>query len=202
MAWPCFWTEETGEVDISLRRYRDTIEGEPPCPGPRTHHDAQVIVVREPHRRDAEGVLNAIPVEEYADRPDWPAACGCGYVFVPEDHWQVNQEPLYRAVATGQEWRQHSLPVGAMYHAPWYGVWGVGADGIALMVVLPPERPDMRANFWHVDGPANHGDGTLVPNAWTRTGDPRDPPTLTVNPSIQTDEYHGYLHDGVLTDPL
>lgn len=200
MAWPCFWTEETGECDISLRRYRSGVAGEPECPGPRTYHDARVIVAREPHRRDAEGILEAFAVEDYAGRPGWPAACGCGYVFVADDEWQVNQEPLYRAVATGQEWRQHSLPVGAMYHAPWYGVWGVGADGIALMVVLPPDRPDMRANFWHVDGPSRR-DGVAGPG-WTRTGDPRDPSTLTVNPSILTAEYHGFLVAGELSNPL
>jgi len=200
MTWTCIWTEETGEVDITLRRYSPSATVDPPCPGPRSYHDASVVIGREPHRRSASGTLEAIFAEDYAGNAGWPVACGCGYVFVPEDEWQVNQEPIYRDPATGQEWGQQSLPVGAMYHAPWYGSLGMGADGIALTVALPPERPDMRPNFWHVDGPSrNNG----VPGAgWTRTGDPRNPPTLSVTPSILTGDYHGYLTAGVLTDPL
>lgn len=75
-----------------------------------------------------------------------------------------------------------------------------GPDGIALVVVLPPAKEDTRSNWWHVDGPSRNN-GEPGPG-WTRTGDPRNPPSLSVSPSILTDGYHGFLTAGVLTDSL
>lgn len=201
MSWPCIWTEANGEADVTLRRARLDDKAPPVCTA-GTYHQAVVVIGREPVRLSEEGAVRAIPDEEYAADERWPRACACGYEFRADDLFQVNQEPIYVEPATGRTWAQRSLPVGAMFDAPWYRPWGIGPDGIALMVVLPPETADARTNFWHVDGPARNHEGGSKPNAWSRTGDPRNPPTLSVTPSIQSGDYHGYLTAGVLTDPL
>jgi len=217
MAWPCFWVEDTGNVELGLRRFtwsdtdNDRPPGRPghgprpPCANGKTHHDASVRLDRAPARRNDEGYLQAIPAEEYSGDQRWPATCAnCAYEFVDEDVWQVNQLPLYRRPDTGEEWIDRVLPIGAMFDAFWHRHWGIGPDGIALTVVLPPGSPgdDSRARWWHIDGPAR-GDGGTKPNAWTRTCDPKAvPPTVDVNPSILTSDYHGFLRHGVLTDPV
>lgn len=198
MTWSCFWVETNGEADITLRRLRLDQDSPPACTA-GSYHQASVVIGREPVRMGEDFAIAAIPPEEYADDPRWPPTCACGYAFQADDLSQVNQEPIYVEPATDRTWAQRSLPPGAMFDAPWYRPWGVGADGIALMVVLPPEAEDARVNFWHVDGPAR---SQSTPNAWSRTGDPRNPPTLTVQPSILTDRYHGFLQAGVLTDPM
>ncbi len=202
MSWACFWTERTGEAEISLRRYfGDGANPEPACPvSGRSYHDISVVIGRAPLLLSERGTYSALGVEDYLGRPEWPTACSCGFVFDEDDDRQVNQEPIHRNVATGEEWPARNLPVGAMFDAPWHRAWGVGPDDISLMVVLPPEREDTRSHWWHVDGPSRN-DGQPGPG-WTRTGDPRNPPTLSVAPSILTSDYHGYLTSGVLTDPL
>jgi hypothetical protein len=82
-----------------------------------------------------------------------------------------------------------------MFDATWHHNHWVGADGISLMVVCPPDLGDNRSNFWIPDGLASNS--TEIPG-WTRTGDPRNPPTLTIRPSIQTGSYHGFLTNGEL----
>lgn len=205
MAWPCFWVEETDLAEVSLRRYAARGEGETTaCPGPYGYHNASVVLHRAAARFGPDHSIAAIPVEEYADDPRWPVECPhCGYVFTDDDSRQVNQDIVYRRPDTGEEWAGHTLPTGAMFDAPWYHAFGVGPDEIALVVVLPPmTEGDTRGLWWHVDGPAR-SEGHTKPGAWTRTGDPKAvPPTVDVNPSILTPSYHGYLRNGVLTDPV
>lgn len=196
MSWPCFWVERMGEAEISLRRYGRSDDR---CPAGGTYHNASVAIDREPLRLSDRGTIAALRVADYADRPEWPVACTCGYTFTEDDERQVNQEAIYRA-DDGREWPHKSLPVGTMQDAAWQRPFGVGPDGIALVVVLPPEAPDSRAHWWHVDGPSRNN-GVPGPG-WTRTGDPRNPPTLSVTPSILTGDYHGFLTGGVLSDPL
>lgn len=196
MTWPCVWTERTGEAERSLRRYsRDDVG----CPQGGTYHNATVSIGRAPLQIDEQGYVEPLDVGEVLDRPDWPTACACGYVFTEDDDRQFNQEPIYRA-ADGREWPHESLPPGAMQDGFWLKPFAAGPDGIALVVVLPPEKPDSRGTWWHVDGPSRNN-GVPGPG-WTRTGDPHDPPTLSVTPSILTAEYRGFLTAGVLSDPL
>lgn len=200
MPWPCFWVEDTGEVELTLRRYADG-----PC-GDRSYHNAVAPIGRAAAARSEEGYLEALPVEAYAGDERWPPVCSCSRPFTDEDPWQVNQRPIYRA-RDGREWVDDKLPPGAMFDALWSRPWGVGADGIALTVVLPPDSEDSRSHWWHVDGPARGEGQEPKPNAWTRTGDPKaEPPTVDANPSILTNDYHGYLRvvDGrsVLIDPI
>jgi len=101
-------------------------------------------------------------------------------------------------------WTDRTLPPGAMLDAYWRrDTVHVGADGISLVIVLPPEKRrsdtgeiDNRGNWWNVDGP-NFNNAT-----WNRTGDPRDPTSLSITPSINTPDYHGFVTAGVLTNDL
>ena len=198
MAWPTFWVEPTGDVEVGLRRY--AAHGEASACPTGAYHDATTPIGRRPERRTDNGYLDAIPVEEYVGDDRWPTACGCGYEFTEDDQWQVWQEAVYRRPDTGEEWAQRSLPPGALLDGHWHPQ--KGPDGIALVCVLPPEAPDTRGHWWHVDGPAR-SEGYTKPNAWTRTGDPKAvPPTVDVNPSILTPDYHGFLRLGVLSDPV
>jgi hypothetical protein len=195
---PCFWVEATGDVDMALRRFRLSSEGDA-CPVGYGYHNAEVPIGRAPDRRTPDGYSEAPPVEEYAGDVRWPTRCACGYAFTDEDQWQVWTESIYRRLDTGQEWAQRSMPPGAMLDGFWLPQ--KGPDGIALVVVLPPAADDTRGHWWHVDGPSRNN-GVAGPG-WTRTGDPRArPPTVTATPSILTDSYHGFLTSGALTDPL
>ena len=73
------------------------------------------------------------------------------------------------------------------------GLWKDYPDGIALSVMTP-------GGEWCVDGPSYPGNGKPArPCPWTRTGDPRKPETLFVEPSINfTGRYHGHLKGGRL----
>lgn len=201
MSWPCFWVETTGEAEIFLRRYRMRDE----APGEHFHSATAATGVRQSVRLTDDHAYEWIEPDEWKPHNLWPTTCECGYEFVNEDTWHVSQEPVYVRPDTGETWLGRTLPIGALYHAAWWAMWGVGDDGIALQCVLP--RPDGVGGWepdhpWHVDGPAR-SEGTSKPNAWSRTGDPRSvPPTVDVNPSILTSHYHGYLRHGVLTDPV
>lgn len=145
--------------------------------------------------------LPAVPTEYHPPRDDplWPTKCDkCGKPFPDGAQWQVNQREVYRRSDNGERVaiRGHADQefAGALFDAWWYHGRNqgdfVGPDGIALVAVCPD------GTNWTVDGPATGG------GHWARTGDPRQPETLNVNPSIQTGRYHGWLHDGAFTDDL
>lgn len=207
MTTPCFWVERSGDAEVQLRRYSRLVG----CTAPdRSYHNAAVPLGRSPlvtseggNGTYAADLNGSVP----ADDPRWPTACGCGYSFVEGDYWQVNQEPIYRAL-DGREWRSRSLPPGAMLDAAWMPDNWKGPDGMALTVVLP-EGPyeegvtDTRSWWWNVDGPSTDGDH-LTAHAWTRTGDPLAiPPTVSATPSINAvGRFHGWLANGMLSDPV
>lgn len=187
--------EETDRVRLSLRRYT-----EPGCHGPGSwgYHDASAPigdakVIWEP-APDRDGLYLALRPERLTiveDDPRWPQKCRwcehrfAGFPFNP----QVNQHLYYRRADTGAETLLHEAPHGAVWFAPWMGKSWSGPDGKSVMVKVPDNID------WCVDGPAGNAPG--VERAWTRTG---VPPKLTVRPSIQTPNYHGYLTDGVLAE--
>lgn len=235
MSWRCFWVEETGDCERSLRIFTfgqyhggqpgdgytdsDDRPSHAACPALperpvkdkpgmtyQSGHDATVDIGTAPLVRDAEGFIDALDLSEYDGDPRWPATCRhCGGPFPDGAVRQVNQEPILAEVhvaegATARAWQQRGLPPGAMFDGSWHRQ--KGDDGIALVVVLPPESPDMRAHFWHVDGPASN-QRELNARGWKRTGDPKaNPPTVTATPSILTGDYHGFLTEGRLTDPI
>lgn len=210
-ATPCFWIERTGRVRLGLRRFTFSVgEGQEEdgrhhdCPTGQSGCDASVALdVMVPLRFSDEGdygkVMAGVPKSREPGRRDkrWPPACSkCGEPFTKDAQWQVFQEIEYRRSDNGELLYMRNYPgrelAGAMLDQFWHltgsdGKPNVGDDGISLCVVLPDGMP------WHVDGEATGG------GRWTRTGDPRDPQTLTVAPSILTTNYHGFLRAGILT---
>lgn len=149
---------------------------------------------------DGTKVMEWVPREMWPDADGglWPTACGrCGTAIGPDDVTirQVNQALEYRRVDTGEMLYplfrgSDEAYAGAMSEAWWWFTDDVGPDGMRLRVILPDGMP------WDVDREATNG------GRWTRTGDPKDPPSLSVSPSIKTPGYHGYLTSGVLTDDV
>jgi hypothetical protein len=202
---PCTWWDHTGHLVLYLRRYHS---GDPTlCPVSGYHNAAAYCGGIDRPPEDVQwSTVPALQVETYADDERWPTRCACGYEFTPDDAWQVFTDNVMRG-ADGETRPQRELPVGAMFDAAWYG--DKGPDGISLVVICPP-RVEC-TNWWHVDGAAYSGGKTThKAPAWSRTGDPRDPPTLTCSPSIEIGfvgpgktqtpcYYHGHLQSGVLT---
>lgn len=206
---PCSWWDDTGHMVLYLRRYHS---GDPKACPVHGYHNAMAYCggVDRPADDVKWSTVPALQVETYEGDERWPTHCACGYAFTADDEWQVFTDTVMRG-ADGSTLPLRDLPVGAMYDAQWYGE--KGADGISLVVVCPP-RAECH-NTWHVDGGA-YKDGKVShpAPAWSRTGDPRDPPTLTCSPSIEIGfardksgkhvpsgpcYYHGHLQHGVLT---
>ena len=115
--------------------------------------------------------------------------------------WVVKDGDVWKRTDTGA-----SMPypgafgVGAMWDAsPDYVRmdrsigWVDRGDGHYPVVMTP-------GGEWCVDGPSFDKDGAH-PCPWTRTGDPTNPPTFTVHPSIHfVGRFHGWLKNGVLTE--
>lgn len=162
----------------SLRRYVDSAKEK--CPGPHGYHNADVLLGEVPYPNDS--FMGWGRDDEPHDDPRWPLKCdGCPYVFKPEYHWQHNMCRLYQGAPDGKLYTNRDMPPGAMYDATWYSE--KGPDGIALMVILPPEGGD---DAWFVDDTRWHRTGTI--------------PNITATPSILTPRYHGFLRNGVLEE--
>lgn len=192
----CFWLEETDRVKIFLRRYRSIEGDEQKCPGRYGFHNAALFLEERAAVHVAGGRSLAV-VEHQHDDARWPAVCAaCGYVFRPEDPWQVNHHTIYRRADSGELLTLEEAPAGAMWNAWWMverrtkrgpGTW-VGDDGISLHVRTP-------GGDWCVDAPPAGGNG-----GWTRSG---TPPDVTASPSIvigQPERYHGFLRAGWLEE--
>jgi hypothetical protein len=188
--WPCFLIEQTDRLELGLRRYADG-----PCPkmpGEHGYHNACTPIGRLRRKPTAPRGYEKLPppVPKYEGDDRWPKRCACGRRFRKADHWQVWTERIWRPVADGRRFTLRTAPVGAMYDAGWLPDGYRGLDGAALTVALPPEGG---WDVWHIDGPSSSG------GRWERTG---TPPKVTARPSILTPRYHGWLTDGVLSDPL
>lgn len=189
---PCFWLEPTGRQGVFLRRYRSATEGGA-CPLPGGYHDAEVQIgyVALVYGPDGtRGPLEPVPSDHWL----WPAACACGYQFGPDDERQTNGHPEYQ-LASGDLicGEPHRLPPGSLFHLGWtpLGEWRDRyGDGINLYAVCP------NGSYWNVDGPAYSSGDVTTQEAWTRTGDPRRPETLSATPSIIAGDYHGFLTAG------
>lgn len=156
-------------------------------------HDASAVVFIETvERQDSEGRQVVWPTEEFDCHPLWPAICkSCGAAVTDDWVRQVNQS-RYLAAGDGRKWCDREIPAGAMWDAVWlHGTDWCGADGVSLQVMLPPGGP---SDEWCADCPSTGG------KPWERVGDPRDPPSLSVTPSILTPRYHGYLTAGFLVE--
>jgi hypothetical protein len=188
-----FWCEPADRARESLRRYTSH---DKKC-GERGYHNAITVIAEIDFPLSD---CNGDSTRPF-DRSDlrWPMKCeDCDYVFQPGDERQHNIDRLYRRGDTGELHMCHELPAGAMYDATWLRDFGyVGADGIALTVVLPD------GTHWHVDNRANNCafPDDNVHRCWGRTGDPRvcdivvgkGPPGENGGGSILSPGYHGFL---------
>jgi hypothetical protein len=151
--------------------------------------------------------------------PRWPKACAaCGRPFDDADEYQLHGKQIYVRPDTGARFTLKDAPVGACWDAWWVhhrskrrgevpAVPGVGSmtgpDGRSLVVRCPD------GHDWMIDSRASNctmpEDNTH--HCWVRTGRPEDG-TLDVGKngntcaagagSIQTSNWHGFLHNGML----
>lgn len=220
MSWPCFWLEPTGEAEFGLRRYARVGKDQSAwtCDGgwhqALTWLDERLLYLPDPDTGTYPVAESLLKVRRNDRR--WPKTCdGCSYRFAADDAKQVWAEELYQRGDNGQErvwhWSIHppAVPIaepGAMRNAWWYERFTSmlspdrPKDGVVLSVLCPFMTGEPGGWDWSPDMQASSG------GYWTRTGDPRRPKTLTVNPSIAIGPpgtpryYHGFLRAGVLTD--
>lgn len=209
MSIKVFFIEPTGNVRRSLRRYEkyQWSEGKAgTCPeGEGYYHDAQVFLDVVPQEYDSERhlVKNASGDVWSHDDPRWPIACDfCGYLFKPEDTWQLFVESEYRRLDTGETTTIRDAPVGAMWYAPWMVSYAVGWDGNSLCVKTP-------GGDWLTDSRASNctRPDDKTHRCWVRHGDPRtgnihiDKAGNTCSAgagSVSAGNWHGFLHNGWL----
>jgi hypothetical protein len=189
MTLACFMLRPTNTHRIFLRRYHTPPGVARDCTSPQegkpSYHTAMTFVRLHD---DSHGPVDLVVTDAMKLDPRWPTKCAqCDYVFPPDDHWQVFTDAVY-INDLGMEFSLRDAPPGAMWHASWYDSIksSRAPDGKNLVVVCPGGYQ------WWIDGPASNGPG------WTRTG---EPPLITCSPSIQTPNYHGWLQNGVFSDP-
>lgn len=207
--------EPAGYDRVALRRYSAIPQDDLSTPAwtcGAGYHSAVVWTGDEvPTVLDADGVRRVRPTVP-ADDPRWPAVCsGCAYVFSDDDEPQVWLEMVFRLPSTGELRVLHTnmfppdirpAEAGAMWDAVWMPEQWTGADGISLMVRCPRNDGAGPGSDWPVDMPSTNSGGR-----WVRSGDPRTG-LVTVSPSIsigtpgEPGAYHGWLRDGVLSDPI
>lgn len=139
--------------------------------------------------------------------PRWPQFCdACALPFDQDDPRQVFNERLYRRLDTGAETEWEAAGVGAVRDCWWISDRPAytGADGRSLEVRLPD------GTTWMIDSRCSNctkpDDNTH--KCWVRHGRPEDG-SLHVDKngdtcsagagSIQTKQWHGWLHNGALT---
>lgn len=189
MPWKMFLIEPTEFCRRSLRRYWFT--------GPGVHkghfHDASVVI--DPQFNAGPGAHGKGTLgTEYMGDPRWPKTCACGYAFVPEDYYQMNEERLWKGAPDGKLYIMRESPPGATWVADWFPDDGPngqysGPDGKVWCVMLPSGQE------WII---YSYASGPEPRHKWQVSG---TPPNITVSPSIhQVGEYHGFIRDGIITD--
>lgn len=210
-----FWIEPNHRERHWLRRYRSSAEHKCAktgsyCNGMRLIGDADI-------RYTADGNISSRDdLKPPKSDPRWPIACeACGEPFTEKDEYQLFGRQLFVRPDTGEVMTTNDAPPGACWDAWWIterrkggptGVgWMVGDDHRCLMVKCPDGHDwmiDARAsNCTMKDDNAHH--------CWVRHGRPEDG-TLHVDKnghtcqagggSIDTGKWHGFLHNGHLTN--
>lgn len=222
MTWKCFWLEPTFEAEQALRRHASGACGD------SSYHNAVVWLNERQPISIVEAESDGWKHWSYLQgdtRPHddlrWPTKCeSCDYVFTDDDSWQGWNEPIYRRTDTDELRVMHPTITaqggmlenikcaepGAIWDNFWYPRQWLNPnrpqDGLTPIVRCPYMDGRPGGWDWTVDHQASSG------GWWTRTGDPRNPETLTCSPSIaiglpaDPGYYHGFLQNGVLTDHL
>ncbi len=159
----------------------------------------------------------------------WPSACSCGYEFTEQDLTKksIQRDAEYSDEA-GNKMTRRNAPIGAIWNADWMASdpEDCGPDGLCLIVRLPNgndwtidsrasncDSPCVTCGIPYKDhekyGECGHRYEDAKPHkCWVRHGDPKAG-TLHVDKngvtcgagagSIQSGDYHGFLHNGHLT---
>ena len=183
MTWTCVLLLETDQASLALRRYASA-----DCaakPHGMSIHDARAYIGTAPVVISERGTWDVDVETPPQSDPRWPKECACGYIFTGDDTWQLSKARLYARQDTGAQLTMHEVEPGMLWETPWLADHWHGPDGRCYTMALPGHGE------WTIDGPSSNGQG------WTRTG---EPPRFTVNPSILSPGYHGWLRDGVLSD--
>lgn len=147
------------------------------------------------------------------DDPLWPKTCEvCGTPFEEKDEHQLLTRQIYVRIDTGEKMTLEEAPPGACWDAWWMtdrrdgkrgSGYHVGPDGRCLTVRCPD------GHDWMVDSRCSNCTRPEDNDhfCWVRHGKPEDG-TLHVDKngdtcsagagSIQTSNWHGFLHNGVL----
>ena len=201
MSVRCFWLEPTGRVFVE--RSGDGDAGKNECQGWRWHHAVYHRETRDvglplwdDQGKSHWGDFPDVPL------PEEPLRCEfCGQMFAPT--WRGGSMCAeYTRTDTGEALSVNDAPPGAMWNAPWYrSLCNPTADGRYLIVRLPD------GHDWCIDARASNCTmrDDKVHHCWVRRG---EPPNLHVDKSgftcragagsIQTNKWHGFLHNGAL----
>lgn len=188
MPWRMYLIQESGFAQRSLRRFWKTLPG---IQDPNHFHDKTIVIDPQFADADPNGRCSD-SAGPYANDPRWPKTCDCGYVFLPDDHWQVNEERLWKGCPDGKLYLLRDHPPGATWICDWFpkegpnGQW-TGPDGNVWAVMMPAGME------WIIYSHASRSN-----QKWAVTG---TPPLIEVSPSIhQIGYYHGFIKGGVISD--
>lgn len=200
MPHKAFWCVPTGEYEY---HYSRTGRGDGDCPSsPRGCHRGERTLARFSSAAD---MPKTWPAD---DDPVWPVACEhCGAAFNEANSRRSSgSRTIMKRADTGEE-MPDKLPVGAVFENDWVAdipSYRRGPDGRVLIVVTP-------GGHWEIDSRASN---CTMPTdnehrCWVRHGRPEDG-SLHVDKnghtcaagagSIICGNYHGFLHNGFLTD--
>jgi hypothetical protein len=208
MPYACYWLEPTHKAYVSLRRY--TYHDDKPCPSTDWGHDAETRIEDEP-AQIVDGILRVDDASTFASDARWPTQCtACGYAFDADDHQTVMHHLIYTRSDTGDEMLLRDATPGAVWDAPWMGVFYRGPDERCVVVMTPGHEWFVDSRAANCGSPDDKWDSPGHHYCWVRHGDPTHPETLHVDKnghtcaagagSIQAGNYHGFLHNGQLTD--
>ncbi len=180
-----FLLEDLRRARYTLRRY-----SEASCPLPFGYHNAHSEPVGDWDEDPAKPYTGTRPPAVDDGDPRWPMSCACGYSFAETDKRQVFADGLYRRGEAGEVLTWESAPAGAVREATWWP--DKGPDGRAWEIKLPDGSDFMtEQRATNCACPPNNPQH----RCWTRTG---TAPSFTIQPSIQTPRWHGFIRGGKL----
>lgn len=200
-----FFCEPTGRDKRYLRRYTSS-ERCAGMGGDYSYHNASTFLDEAP-TGDGRG-------EWCPSDPRWPAKCeNCDYRFTEADAKLLFTREIYRRVDTGALETWEYMPFGAVRHCAYlleYRDHWRGDDGRILEVKIPANYASGQT-CWIIDSQCSNctKKEDQTHRCWVRHGRPEDG-TLHVDKkgntcsagagSIQVPGFHGYLHNGHITN--
>lgn len=211
-----FWIEPTDRERQWLRRF--SFGKDRPCAKSTYGCDAMFELGEGDVLYTSDGYIDATKRKPMPARndPRWPKTCtACGQPFTEKDEFQLHTKQIYLRADTGARFTLRDAPPGACWDAWWISErkkgcptgcgYMVGPDHRSLVVKCPD------GHEWMINNRASNctlkDDNTH--QCWVRHGKPEDG-TLHVDKngntcsagagSIATGKWHGFLHNGELTN--